>query len=247
MAVLLLVILLIHLISVFFKNTAWLLNDQLHLLSSFHHDFSAVAVSGVNSSEFVCGRPYGGCAILYRTSLSPSITPLQSPSNRFCALKLQDKSGFSVLLINVYMPSSCQPSFLCNYLDILGAIEGFVDSHQCDVIVIVGDFNVDFSRDSASVHLLCSFMSSLGLIACDLAFHRSIQFTYERDDGAVRSWIDHILCSTSHSHLITHVCLVSSGVTLSDHLPISFDLAVNSVFGYFSSFYCFVRRLSTSV
>ena len=145
------------------------------------------------------------------------------------------------------MPSSCQPSFLCNYLDILGAIEGFVDSHQCDVIVIVGDFNVDFSRDSAFVHLLSSFMSSLGLIACDLAFHRCIQFTYERDDGAVRSWIDHILCSTSHSHLITHVCLVSSGVTLSDHLPISFDLAVNSVFGYFSSFYCFVRRLSTSV
>ena len=68
------------------------------------------------------------------------LLPLQSPSNRFCALKLQDKSGFSVLLINVYMPSSCQPSFLCNYLDILGAIEGFVDSHQCDVIVIVGDF-----------------------------------------------------------------------------------------------------------
>ena len=68
-----------------------------------------------------------------------------------------------------------------------GAIEGFVDSHQCDVIVIVGDFNMDFSRDSASVHLLCSFMSSLDLMACDLAFHRSIQFTYERDDGAVCS------------------------------------------------------------
>ena len=45
--------------------------------------------------------------------------------------------------------------------------------------------------------------------------------------STVRSWIDHILCSGSHCHLIRHVCPVPSGVNLSDHLPISFVLAVN--------------------
>ena len=28
-------------------------------------------------------------------------------------------------------------------------------------------------------------------------------FTYERDSGSVRSWIDHVLCRTSHGSLIT--------------------------------------------
>ena len=46
----------------------WLLTDQLHLLSSFHADFSAVSVSGVKIGS---GRPYGRCAILYRSSFSP--------------------------------------------------------------------------------------------------------------------------------------------------------------------------------
>ena len=63
-----------------FIQEHWLLADQLHILSSFH---TAVSVSGVNSSEYVCGRPYGGCAILYRSSLSSCITPLTSISSRF--------------------------------------------------------------------------------------------------------------------------------------------------------------------
>ena len=42
-------------------------------------------------------------------------------------------------------------------------------------------------------------------------------FTYERDDGLNRSWIDHVLCSQSLSTLFTHVHAVHSGAILSDH------------------------------
>ena len=38
-------------------------------------------------------------------------------------------------------------------------------------------------------------MSDLNLSVCDLQFRDNIHYTYERDDGLVRSWIDHILCS----------------------------------------------------
>ena len=209
-----------------FIQEHWLLTDQLHLLSSFHADFSAVSVSGVKIGEFVCGRPYGGCAILYRSSFSPCITPLNSTSNRFCALKIQDNSGTSILLVNVYMPSQSSPS---DYLDTLGVLEGFIESYQCDVSVIVGDFNVDFSRDNASANYLSTFMASSDLVACDLTLGSSIRYTDERDGGSVRSWIDHILCNGSHSHLISQVCPINSGVNFSDHLPISFVLAVSPV------------------
>ena len=73
----------------------WLLHDQLHILSFYHKEFSAVAVSGISSDEFLCGRPYGGCAILHRKSFS-------SNSKRFCGLKITCSSGFSILLVNVY-------------------------------------------------------------------------------------------------------------------------------------------------
>ena len=72
-------------------------------------------------------------------------------------------------------------------------------------------------------------MASFDLVACDLALGSSITYTYERDDGSVCSWIDHILCSVSHGHMITQVCPVNSDVILSDHLPISFSLAVSPV------------------
>ena len=38
-------------------------------------------------------------------------------------------------------------------------------------------------------------MTDLNVVACDLSHRNSIGFTYERDDGIVRSWIDHIICS----------------------------------------------------
>ena len=76
----------IDLFDICFIQEHWLLTDQLHILSSYHPEFAAVSVSGINDDEFLSGRPYGGCAILYRSSLTSSITPLHSISNRFCAL-----------------------------------------------------------------------------------------------------------------------------------------------------------------
>ena len=32
------------------------------------------------------------------------------------------------------------------YLSTIGELEGFLELHKCDVNLLVGDFNVDFSR-----------------------------------------------------------------------------------------------------
>ena len=153
----------IYLTFVSSRSIGFLLINYM-ILSSYHPEFAAVSVSGINDDEFLSGRPYGGCAILYRSSLSSSITPLHSISNRFCALKVKDQSGLSILLVCVYMPSSD----IADYQDTLGALEGFIESYQCHINVIVGDFNVDFSRQSAFTHHLSTLMTSLDLIACDL-------------------------------------------------------------------------------
>ena len=51
-------------------------------------DFLSVGVSGTDDTVLLSGRPYGGCAILYRKSLSSSIIPLCTNSNRLCAVRL---------------------------------------------------------------------------------------------------------------------------------------------------------------
>ena len=42
-------------------------------------------------------------------------------------------------------------------------------------------------------------MLDLNLSVCGLHYRESVKFTYEREDGLVRSWIDHILCSQAIS------------------------------------------------
>ena len=61
------------------------------------------------------------------------------------------------------------------------------------VNILVGDFNVDFDRQSPMTGLLVDLMKSLDFCACDLLYRDLVKFTYERDDGQARSWIDHIM------------------------------------------------------
>ncbi len=62
-------------------------------------------------------------------------------------------------------------------------------------------------------------MSELNLNAVDLQSH--IGFTYERDDGKVRSWPDHVLT-------FSHVKCLHSASNLSDHVPLCFNYHLTS-------------------
>ena len=65
-------------------------------------------------------------------------------------------------------------------------MEVFISVHNCDVNVIVGDFNVDFDRNVRLTDLLRVFVSDFDLSVCDLQFRDKIHYTYERDDGLGR-------------------------------------------------------------
>ena len=123
-------------------------------------------------------------------SLSSSITPLSTASDRFCAIKVCDSSNCHFLLCSVYLPNEYHPSSYTDYLNTLGELHGLISSQAWDGIYLIGDFNVDFQCHSSNTLLLSDFMSEVDLLAADLPFRSSIQFTYERDDGLSRSWIN---------------------------------------------------------
>ena len=82
----------------------WLIPEKLVDLN-IDDEFLAIGISGMDSSRLLPGRPFGGCAILFRKSLLPCVTTLQSNSNRFCAILLTDSINASILLLNVYLPT----------------------------------------------------------------------------------------------------------------------------------------------
>ena len=117
-------------LDLYFLQEHWLLRDQLYLINNISPDFLSVSVCGMDNSELVCGRPYGGYSILYRKSLASCITPLDSCSNRFCVVKFNCSSGLSMLLVCVYMPSSSSSSYFSEYLNTLGELDGFIHSYH---------------------------------------------------------------------------------------------------------------------
>ena len=100
------------------------MNDHLHKIHEISPDFLSVSVSGIDASNLLCGRPYGGCSILYRKSLSSVISPLDSNSHRFCGIKMVD-SATSYLLISVYMPTASSVSDFFAYLGRIGRVHRY--------------------------------------------------------------------------------------------------------------------------
>ena len=66
-----------------FIQEHWLHSDHINQVRDISPDFLSVGVSGMNNSDLLLGRPYGGCSILYRKSLSSCIVPLDSCSDLF--------------------------------------------------------------------------------------------------------------------------------------------------------------------
>jgi len=87
-----------------FLQEHWLLHEQLNLLN-IHYDFLSTGVSGMDSSEFHLGRPFGGCTILYRRSFLSHISHLDTSSKHFCFVLLRDRCGVSTLCILGLSPS----------------------------------------------------------------------------------------------------------------------------------------------
>ena len=125
-----------------FVQEHWLHKDHLYKIRDISPDFLSVSVSGMDDTSLLSGRPYGGCSIVYRKYLSSCI--IVTCSDCFCAVKILESTGLALLMVSLYIPADCASSAFNEYLNTLGELEGFLESQQCDVSILVGDFNVDF-------------------------------------------------------------------------------------------------------
>jgi hypothetical protein len=62
----------LHLLSlcdILFIQEHWLSDSQLSIFNSINSDFVSCGVSGFGNDDVLRGRPFGGCAILWRKDI----------------------------------------------------------------------------------------------------------------------------------------------------------------------------------
>jgi exonuclease III len=213
--------------AILFLQEHWLSVNQLQLLSDLDPHYFAIGVSGFANSDILSGRPYGGCAILWSAGIDVRVSSLSSNSNRICAARMENDE-FKLLLINIYMPCECGDESTGDFADQLSFIEHLIDSNADCHVILGGDCNVDFSRDTVNTELLNSFCDHMGLdsvvrhSACDIDY--TYNFNMERF-----SILDHFLLSgILFSEAVVNAYVIHDIDNTSDHEPVVLQLSLQA-------------------
>jgi exonuclease III len=134
---------------VLFLQEHWLSDNQCHQFSNeLSTECSYASVAGFEGSEVLKGRPYGGCAILWRSKILNDVVRLDINSRRIVAIKCL-VGGNKLVLINVYLPCDTDDT-LEEFSSELSICENLINDHDDHEVIIGGDFNIDLSRVSSN-------------------------------------------------------------------------------------------------
>jgi exonuclease III len=209
--------------DILFLQEHWLSEDQLRLLGDIDSNFIYTGVSGFDCSDVLNGRPFGGCAILWRSDVLASVTPLYNSSRRVCAIRMC-VDNLKFLFINVYMPYEGNDDTTSDFIDQLCFVEEIINNNLDCHVIVGGDFNVDFTRNRLHTLMLDNFCVDMHLRPAAKHSTYSIDYTYNFD--MIRfNILDHFLLSD----IIFNTSVVSARVlhdidNTSDHEPIILQL-----------------------
>ena len=139
----------------------WLYEENFHKFDKISREYTICkhGKSSMDPSVIRVGRPYGGSVILWKGSINLNVNPVNTLSCRLNCINVISKSGFSFILFNVYMPTDDRTSgsHLCEFQDILAEISTISNNMNLSFIIIAGDFNTDFSRNTPQSRELINF------------------------------------------------------------------------------------------
>ena len=215
---------LMHSCDFLFIQEHWYYEANLSMLSKEIGRVNVFGVSGMDEMKLQLGRPYGGCAIVYKTSLECTVQPINTASKRLCAGIVKLPSGISLLLMNVYMPcdSYGNANALSDYRHVLAEVQLLLLTHK-DVkyVVLGGDFNTDISRArSQHSELLTDFCNEEGLSMCVEKELSSIDYTFSSGTSDCVSVLDHFIVSDEMNCYVKAYTCLHDGDNFSDHEPV---------------------------
>ena len=218
--------------GIWFSQELWLSDKQLPCLQQLGTQF--VARSGMEkavSDGLLVGRPFGGVGIAWSPDLNDHVMPLSNLDHkRVVGVEVNDVDH-KLLMISVYMPffnSSRRAECVAETVDTITMLETIIEQYPDNLIVIGGDLNTELKGSSPFDRFWMEFMRKNKLESCD-RFFPADSFTYHHKGLNQKKWIDHFLVSEALLPDKIHGCsILDEGDNLSDHLPITLNLAINA-------------------
>ena len=217
-----------------FIQEHWYLQKDVYQLCNNIPFVDMVGVSGMDESILLMGRPYGGCAILYHKCLNWSVSVIHTESRRICACICKDPSGFTLLLINLYMPCDTAGSRIATngFSDALDEVSRIIIDHSdIDYVIMGGDLNTDLSRVRSSHSApLQDFCTQHSLRFCFDHSCSDVNFTYKNEWTGVKTTLDHFIVTDNLFSLLSEYFSPDEIDNFSDHDPVfmSLNLALNT-------------------
>lgn len=211
--------------DIIFLQEHWFQPDECATLNMFNDDFFAFTESAMNlkvETGIIKGRPFGGVSIMIRKHLSSNLQCLLR-TERCIVLKIG-----KLLLVNIYLPPVGGVMYSEIVSDVLNLASSAIGEQNCNYVIIGGDFNVDFSHESAGSKLVAEFMLDNKLLSCDNLMQQNYKYTYHHVTLNNSSFIDHFFLNAEAYNAITASAIVDSGLNLSDHLAITLCVNVGS-------------------
>ena len=144
------------------------------------------------------GRKYGGTAILWKSTIQCTVTPIQTSSKRLTSVLVSLENKSKLLLCCVYMP--CDEGFrganLSEYQDVLNEISTISQEHDGNAICLAGDFNTDVSRHSPQTTELLDFCENENLQLLVKNNISSVDYTFESACGSKSGIVQIIVTDT---------------------------------------------------
>ena len=185
-------------------------------------DVNYIAVSAMDEKVPLYGRPHGGCGIIWKNSLKCKVEPVSCDTSRICAAVFTLDDGTQLLLINTYLP--CDDRYRSeNYsllIETLSMITCLINDNNHDAVILGGDFNCDFSRNTPHVCAVKEFITALDLEMGVMHPCATVDYTFECKASQSLSLIDHFFISRNIMSFILRYHTISSVDNLSDHDPL---------------------------
>ena len=206
----------------------WLYESHLSKLKLLGGGVNSTAKSGMDESIYRQGRPYGGCAIVWKPSIAFKIVPLMCVSSRLCAIQMNVEDNCAILVINVYMPCDTQreDDSYYKFVEVMNEIEQLIHRYNPSHVILGGDLNTDLSRNSPQTQVLRQHIETFNLTVCIDLQKADVPYTFICPATSNTSRIDHFMV-TNNLETSVSKCEIIDNPLFSDHVPVSMELDIS--------------------
>lgn len=217
----------------------WLRKCNIHFLKQINSDYKPYAKS---VDEYLpmhqkCTNYRKGVALLVSSQIDRYVVrEIETDSDRIVGIELNLPNVTPIFFFCVYLPSSSNPfEDFKEHVEILRELTHIYS--QCGKVMLAGDFNAQINgpRHTSAINerneCLQEFVNEFDLLSLNM--QNSCLGPIDTFQGYIygpSTPIDHILISTELLDKANNIKVLSDcGLNISDHLPITCSLVVNSI------------------